>query len=36
VGHDDRRGVAGQRESGGDARNAMIGVAHNRLRFAAG
>jgi hypothetical protein len=34
VGNDRRR--AGQRKRGGDARNAWLGVAHNRLRCAAG
>lgn len=34
--NDEWQGDAGLRKNGGDARGAMIGVAHNRLRFAAG
>ena len=36
MGHDDRRKKCMPAHSEGDARNAWIGVAHNRLRCAAG
>jgi hypothetical protein len=36
VGHDEEAKGMQANENGGDASRAKIGVAHNRLRFAAG